>query len=478
MPATVLIVDDEKHTRDGLRLSLEDDYDVYVAGDRAEAIEILKNDRVDVMVTDLRLGADDGMALIDEVLAMPHKPVVIMMTAYGSVDTAVEAMRRGAWHFVTKPINIEELDLLIKRALRSRTLEADNAALQQQVTERYGLDHLLGRSEPMKRVFETIQQVAPSRATVLIEGESGTGKELVAHAIHNLSGRPKAKLVIVHCAALSPQLLESELFGHERGAFTGALERRIGRFESASGGTLFLDEIGEIDSATQVKLLRALGERTVERVGGNAPVKVDVRVVAATNKSLARMVEEGKFREDLYYRLNVVSITLPPLRERVADIPILATAFLKELAKENRKDVREITPEAMDVLTAFPWPGNVRELRTAIEHGVVMSQGTKLMLRHLPASLRGAPLLLPGSRKEESDGAKPKKGAPLSEFPDNLNLAETENRFIREALRRSGENRSAAAKLLGISRRTLHRKLHELGLAEPGEKDEPAGAAS
>jgi len=478
MPATVLIVDDEKHTRDGLRLSLEDDYDVYVAGDRAEAIEILKNDRVDVMVTDLRLGADDGMALIDEVLAMPHKPVVIMMTAYGSVDTAVEAMRRGAWHFVTKPINIEELDLLIKRALRSRNLEADNAALQQQVTERYGLDHLLGRSEPMKRVFETIQQVAPSRATVLIEGESGTGKELVAHAIHNLSGRPKAKLVIVHCAALSPQLLESELFGHERGAFTGALERRIGRFESASGGTLFLDEIGEIDSATQVKLLRALGERTVERVGSNAPIKVDVRVVAATNKSLARMVEEGKFREDLYFRLNVVNVTLPPLRERVADIPILATAFLKELAKENRKDVREITPEAMDVLTAFPWPGNVRELRTAIEHGVVMSQGTKLMLRHLPASLRGAPLLLPGSRKDDADGAKPRKGAAVSEFPDNLNLVEMENRFIREALRRSGENRSAAAKMLGISRRTLHRKLHELGLAEPGEKEEPSDAAS
>jgi two-component system response regulator AtoC len=479
MPATVLIVDDEKHTRDGLRLSLEDDYDVYVAGDRAEAIEILKNDRVDVMVTDLRLGADDGMALIDEVLAMPHKPVVIMMTAYGSVDTAVEAMRRGAWHFVTKPINIEELDLLIKRALRSRNLEAENVSLQQQVTERYGLDHLLGRSEAMKRVFETIQQVAPSRATVLIEGESGTGKELVAHAIHNLSGRPKAKLVIVHCAALSPQLLESELFGHERGAFTGALERRIGRFESASGGTLFLDEIGEIDSATQVKLLRALGERSIERVGGNAPIKVDVRVVAATNKSLSRMVEEGKFREDLYFRLNVVNVTLPPLRERVADIPILATAFLKELAKENRKEVREITPEVMDVLTAFPWPGNVRELRTAIEHGVVMSQGAKLMLRHLPASLRGAPLLLlPGSRKDDSGGAKPGKGAAVSEFPDNLNLVEMENRFIREALRRSGENRSAAAKLLGISRRTLHRKLHELGLAEPGEKEEPADAAS
>ncbi len=468
--ATVLIVDDEKHTRDGLRLSLEDDFDVYVASDRAEALEVLKNEKVDVMVTDLRLGADDGMALIGEALAMPHKPVVIMMTAYGGVDVAVEAMKRGAYHFVTKPLNIEELDLLIKRALRSRTLEVENVSLKQQVTERYGLDKLLGQSEPMKRVFETIQQVAPSRATVLIEGESGTGKELVAHALHNLSGRPKAKLIIVHCAALSPQLLESELFGHERGAFTGALERRIGRFEMADGGTLFLDEIGEIDSATQVKLLRALGERTVERVGGNAPIKVDVRVIAATNRNLGRMVEEGKFREDLYYRLNVVNITLPPLRERVADIPVLATAFLRELAKENRKDVREITPDAMDLLTSFPWPGNVRELRTAIEHGVVMSSGSKLMLRHLPASLRGAPLVLPGSRAPADTPALPAKKA--SPFPASLNLLETEHSFIREALRRTGENRSAAAKLLGISRRTLHRKLHDLGLADPPEKEE------
>jgi DNA-binding NtrC family response regulator len=466
--ATVLIVDDEKNTREGLRLSLEDDYDVYIASDRAEALEVLKNEKVDVMVTDLRLGADDGMELIGQALAMPYKPVVIMMTAYGSVDTAVEAMKRGAWHFVTKPLNIEELDLLIKRALRSRTLEQENVSLKQQVTERYGLDRILGQSEPMKRVFETISQVAPSRATVLIEGESGTGKELVAHAIHNLSNRPKAKLVIVHCAALNPQLLESELFGHERGAFTGALERRVGRFETADGGTLFLDEIGEIDQSTQVKLLRALGERTVERVGGNAPIKVDVRVIAATNKNLGRLVEEGKFREDLYFRLNVVNIHMPALRERPEDIPLLAKAFLKELAKENKKDAREISPDAMDLLTSYQWPGNVRELRTAIEHGVVMSSGSKVMLRHLPASLRTAPLVLPGSRASvetsPESGGKSAAAAPLS-ISGDLNLQEMENTFIREALRRTGENRSAAAKLLGISRRTLHRKLHELGLA-------------
>ena len=296
MDATVLIVDDEKHTREGLRLALEDDFDVYIAADRAEAMEVLKNERVDVMLTDLRLGADDGMELIEAAVAMPHAPVVIMMTAYGSVDTAVEAMKRGAWHFVTKPLNLEALDLLIKRALRSRSLEQENTSLKRQVEDRYAIDRILGKSLPMQRVFETITQVAPTRATVLIEGESGTGKELVAHAIHNLSGRPKAKLVIVHCAALSPQLLESELFGHEKGSFTGAMERRIGRFEQANGGTLFLDELGEIDPTIQVKLLRALGERTIERVGGNTTIKVDVRVIAATNKDLAGMVADGKFR--------------------------------------------------------------------------------------------------------------------------------------------------------------------------------------
>jgi DNA-binding NtrC family response regulator len=406
-----------------------------------------------------------------------------MMTAYGSVDTAVEAMRRGAWHFVTKPVNIEELDLLIRRALRSRNLEQENTSLQRQIDDRFGLDKLLGNSAPMQRVFESIQQVAPTRATVLIEGESGTGKELVAHALHNLSGRPKAKLVIVHCAALSPQLLESELFGHERGAFTGASERRIGRFETANGGTLFLDELGEIDQSTQVKLLRALGERTVERVGGNAPIKIDVRVIAATNKNLAAMVEDGKFREDLYFRLNVVNIHMPPLRDRPEDVPILAAAFLRELAKENRREVREISLEAMEALTSYRWPGNVRELRTAIEHGVVMCTGPKLLLRHLPHSLRGGHILNLANSRPPSPNALPAPGessasrtvptSSPSTPPADLNLAAMEDSFIREALRRTGDNRSAAARLLGISRRTLHRKLHTMGLAEPPD-DDPA----
>ena len=471
MDATVLIVDDEKHTREGLRLSLEDDYDVYIAADRAEAMEVLKNERVDVMLTDLRLGADDGMELIEAAVAMPHAPVVIMMTAYGSVDAAVEAMKRGAWHFVTKPLNLEALDLLIKRALRSRKLELENTSLKRQVEDRYALDRILGKSLPMQRVFETITQVAPTRATVLVEGESGTGKELVAHAIHNLSGRPKAKLVIVHCAALSPQLLESELFGHEKGSFTGAMERRIGRFEQANGGTLFLDELGEIDAAIQVKLLRALGERTIERVGGNSTIKVDVRVIAATNKDLAGMVADGKFREDLYFRLNVVSIHMPPLRERKEDIPTLANAFLRELARENNKPMREIGPEAMQALMAYNWPGNVRELRTAIEHGIVMGTGARMLVRHLPATLRGeapAPTMHRPGRPAPAGTLLPGAAAVL---PPDLSIGKMEIRFILEALQRTRQNRSDAAKLLGISRRTLQRKLKELKLADDGDEE-------
>src|SRR5215216_4281035 len=325
---TVLIVDDEKHSRDGLRRLLENDYDVYVAADIAGAMDVLEREQVDVLLTDLRLGNQDGMALIDRVLKMSRPPICIMMTAYGSVDAAVEAMKRGAYDFVTKPLNLDKIELLIARAVQSRKLEQENRALREQVDERYGLENIWGDSSALHEVLDTIKQVAPSSANVLIEGESGTGKELAAHAIHNLSRRNKAKFVVVHCAALSPQLLESELFGHEKGAFTGAHERRIGRFEQANGGTLFLDEIGEIDPSTQVKLLRFLGERTFERVGSNKTLTADVRLIAATNKKLEQLVQAGIFREDLFFRLRVVEIELPPLRDRRADIPLLAQAFL------------------------------------------------------------------------------------------------------------------------------------------------------
>src|SRR5438105_5523106 len=386
---TILIVDDEKHTRDGLRRLLEDDYDVYVAADIAGAIDVLEREHVDVLLTDLRLGSEDGMILIDRALKMPRPPICIMMTAYGSVDTAVEAMKRGAYDFVTKPLNLDKVELLIARALQSRKLEQENRTLRQQVDERYGLENIIGQSPALHEVLDTIKQVAPSSANVLLEGESGTGKELAAHAIHNLSRRNKAKFVTVHCAALSPQLLESELFGHERGAFTGAHERRIGRFEQANGGTIFLDEIGEIDQSTQVKLLRIMSEeRAFERVGGNQTLRADVRLVAATNKHLETLVREGKFRDDLFFRLNVVRITMPPLRERKEDIPILVRGFLRHFCKENDKTLVDLTSDGMDALLNYDWPGNVRELRTAIEHGVVMATGPKITLRDLPMSVR------------------------------------------------------------------------------------------
>jgi DNA-binding NtrC family response regulator len=464
---TILIVDDEKHTRDGLRASLEDSFEVYVAADIAGALNVLEGESFDLVLTDLRLGGEDGMQLIDKVLALPHPPIVIMMTAYGSVDAAVEAMKRGAYDFVTKPINIDKLEILIHRALRSRATEKEVVELKKQVEKRYGLERLIGESEVMNEVFETIKQVAPTRATVLIQGDSGTGKELVAQAIHALSGRPKQKFVAVHCAALSPQLLESELFGHERGAFTGAVERRIGRFEQANGGTIFLDEIGEIDSTTQVKLLRVLGEeRAFERVGGNAQIKVDVRLVAATNKDLAKMVAEGKFRDDLFFRLSVVPIHMPPLRARREDIPLLVQAFLKTFAEENGKPHKELSPEAMQAILRYDWPGNVRELRTAIEHGVVMSTGPKITMRDLPLGVR---------QGNASGAASPQRYTPAAKGP-HFNLQANEHQLILQALDETGGNVTQAAKKLGISRRTLHRKLKEL--REEEQKPKPPSESS
>ena len=448
MKPTLLIVDDEKPTREGLRAALEDRYDVYLAEDAKAATELLEREHFDVLLTDFRLSNEDGMKLIARAKSLAKAPVCILMTAYGSEELAVEAMKRGADDYIAKGrLQIDELEMRIARAVRQQHLEADNVALRQQLDAKFGMENIVGESSAMQEVFETVQQVAPSSATVLLSGESGTGKELIAKAIHHLSPRARQPMVVVHCAALAPTLLESELFGHEKGAFTGAHERRIGRFEQAQGGTLFLDEIGEIDATLQVKLLRFLGERTFERVGSNKTLTADVRLIAATNKNLADLVQAGTFREDLFFRLRVVEIHLPRLRERAGDIPLLAQNFLREFARENNKRVAEFTAEAAAWLLNHAWPGNVRELRTAIEHAVVLSRGEKVTARDLPPWVRA--------------GAEAAAADPARMLAKNdLTVKEAEKQLILRALKETHGNRTAAARKIGMSRRTFHRKLH------------------
>lgn len=444
---TLLIVDDEKTTRDGLRLALEDHYDVYVAEDAATAMNLLERERFAVLLTDFRMPNEDGMRLITRAKTLSHPPICILMTAYGSEELAVEAMKRGADDYIPKGrMQIDELEMRIARALRQQKLEMENVELHQRLDKRFGLEGVIGESPAMKEVLEMVQQVAPTPATVLIEGESGTGKELIAKAIHQLSPRARQPMITVHCAGLPQTLLEAELFGHERGAFTGAHERRIGRFEQAQGGTLFLDEIGEIDPSLQVKLLRVLGERSFERLGSNKTLTADVRLVAATNRNLEALVKAGTFREDLFYRLKVVEIWLPPLRERAQDIPLLADRFLREFATENRKRVNGFAPEVVQALLQYRWPGNVRELRSAIERAVVLCRGDLITVRDLPPAVRTQ-----GSVGLERSG---------SEAQNNLTVAEAEKQLIIRALQECEGNRTQAAKKIGISRRTLHRKLH------------------
>ncbi len=446
---TVLIADDERNTREGLERALRERYDVALAEDAAAANKLLESQSVDVLLTDLRMPGDDGMKLLRRALTLMPPPVCIMMTAYGSIESAVEAMQAGAYHYITKPVNLDELELVLQRALNSRRIEAENVNLHEQLDKKYGLEGIIGESPAMLAVFETVRQVAPSRATVLIAGQTGTGKELIAHAIHNLSPRKTGRFIAVHAAALPTALLESEMFGHEKGAFTGAVERRIGRFELADGGTLFLDEVGELEPQMQVKLLRALEERAFERVGGQKTVTVDVRLVAASNKDLRQMVEQGKFRDDLFYRLSVVTIGLPPLRERRDDIPRLVRSFLDEFNRENNKQVTELTNDALNVLMAYDWPGNVRELRNAVEQMVVLARGNRLTLRDVPAPIRG--------------GADLTK---ISVVRTGMTVEEAEKQLIRQALKETEGNRTLAARKIGISRRTLHRKLKQYQLED------------
>ncbi|MFP4203018.1 MAG: sigma-54-dependent transcriptional regulator [Opitutales bacterium] len=460
MAATILIVDDEKNTREGLAHALEEEYEIYTASGADEAFNLMEAETFDVVLTDLRMVGKSGMKVIDRAINLPNQPICIMMTAYGNVETAVEAMKRGAFDFLTKPVNLEKLEMLIQRALQSRKMEAENVNLHERLDEKYSFEGVVGNSPALIEVLDKIKLVAPSRATVLLEGETGTGKELAAQAIHQNSERARKPFISVHCASLATNLLESELFGHEKGAFTGAAERRIGRFEAADGGTLFLDEIGDIDATIQVKLLRFLETRCFERVGSTQPLQVDVRLVCATNQDLPEMVRRKEFREDLLYRLNVVTIRMPALRERDEDIPVLLHHYIDRFSKENGLPPVRLSEGAMQALRKYRWPGNIRELRNFCENIVVLKRGSEVTEYDLDEKYHG--------ENEEASASLPVRGGSGG----SLSKEENEKHLLRNALVKAGGNRTRAAELMGISRRTLHRKLSqwpELDTTNPGK---------
>jgi len=444
----VLIVDDEANARNALAEILrEERYSVETAADGFKALGKLEDFSADLVLTDLKMPGMDGIEFMGKVRAIDSDVGVIVMTAFGAVDTAVAAMRAGASDYLTKPLNTEELLLVIERELERRKLRRETKDLRERLNERYRFENIIGSSPEMQQVFKTIAQVAQSRATVLITGESGTGKELVAAAIHHRSPRSTGPFVKLHCAALAENLLESELFGHERGAFTGADRRREGRFEQANSGTLFLDEISEISQATQVKLLRVLQEREFERVGGNQTVQVDVRLIAATNRDLKQMVNEGKFREDLYYRLNVVNLRMPALRERASDIPLISMHFLHKYADENGKTIERFSDAALERIAGYGWPGNVRELENVIERATVLCDGAAIEVDHLPQDVSPAP--------REHVGPQIPGWA----------MSDIERYAILKTLEANGGSTTRAAEVLGISVRKIQYKLQEFGAA-------------
>lgn len=445
---SILIIDDERGTREAMGKFLRPDYDVTLAEDGEKGINLLNRNHYDLILSDIRMEpGPSGLDVLAASLKLSPHPPCILFTAYGSIETAVEAVKQGAFDFVTKPVNFDRLEIIIRRALESVSLKEENTELKRKLGSSFGVKGMIGNSAKMKNIIETIEQVAPTRTTVLITGESGTGKELVAQAIHQCSGRT-GKFVPVHCSALPDNLIESELFGHERGAFTGAVEMRKGRFELAEGGTIFLDEIGEIPLHIQVKLLRVLENRAFERIGGSETIITDARVVAATNRDLKKMVEEGTFREDLFYRLDVVSLEIPPLRERKEDIPLLVKHYLDVFNKENGKDIG-ITETAMASLCAYAWPGNIRELRNCVERMVVLCRGKMIDLENVPVDIR--------------EGVTPGIAKTVLSQP-SCDLECNEKMLIERALNECGGNRTKAAEKLGISRRTLHRKLHTYNL--------------
>jgi Response regulator containing CheY-like receiver, AAA-type ATPase, and DNA-binding domains len=444
MQCTVLIIDDEKNIREGLAAALEmEGYTVALAADGKQGLARMVKGDIDLVITDLRMPEVSGEQVLAKVAAENPGVPVIVLTGHGSIDSAVEAMRNGAYDFLTKPLNLDQLILIVKRALESRELAIKHRELLEQLNSRKSFESIIGKSAEMQKIFATVRKAADSKASVLITGESGVGKELIANALHNLSPRRDKPLIKVHCAALSENLLESELFGHEKGAFTGAVARKRGRFELAAGGTIFLDEIGEIDQNVQIKILRVLQDKRFERVGGEETIEVDVRVIAATNRDLEKEIADGRFREDLYYRLNVVHIHVPPLRERRDDIPLLIASFLQEFAKENGKSIEGIDARARSALYKFDWPGNIRQLRNCLESAVVMCSSSVITLEDLPPSIAGS--------GEDA----------LISIPAGIPMEEAEKILIQQNLAINKGNKSKTADILGIGRKTLHRKLDE-----------------
>ncbi len=441
----ILIVDDEANARTALAELLRDEgYLVETAADGFKALPKLEDFSPDLVVTDLKMPGLYGLELMAKVRERDPECVVIVMTAFGAIESAVQAMRQGAADYLSKPVNVEELSLVLGRELERKRLRAEAGHLRERLSAKHRINNIIGSSPAMQQVFDAVLQVAPSRASVLINGESGTGKELIAAAIHEHSPRSKKPFVKLNCAALAETLLESELFGHERGSFTGAVGRREGRFEQADGGTLFLDEIGEISPSIQVKLLRFLQEHEFERVGGNQTIKVDVRVITATNRDLLQRVKDGLFREDLYYRLNVVSIEVPPLRTRASDIPLLASHFLAKYARDNDKSIEGFSDDALACLANYDWPGNVRELENAIERAVVVCKSSRIGVEDFTASIATA--------QKRPDGMPAIPGATM---------ADLERFAVLKTLEHTGGSTSRAAEILGISPRTIQYRLQQ-----------------
>ncbi len=446
--ASVLVVDDHRAAAEGLaELLRAEGYETYVAFDVVAGLKILEEEEVDVVIADMVIPGMDGLDFL--MMARDRWPAVpfVILTGYGTIETAVEATRRGAYEYLTKPIDPERLARVVEKALEKRGLELENLELRTRLFEKYSFDRIIGRSKPMQEIYDLITRIAPADATVLVYGESGTGKELIADSIHYNSRRRDGPLVKLNCAALAEGVLESELFGHEKGAFTGAVRRHSGRFERADGGTLFLDEVSQIPATTQVKLLRVLEDGVFQRVGGTENLRADVRLIAATNVRLEGAVREGRFREDLYYRLKVVTIDVPPLRERAEDIPLLVNAFIREFNEKNHLDIEGVGDEVIWLFRAYNWPGNVRELRNVVESMAVMARSSRLTADDIPPNLRRS------VDEAKADGVRV-----------GMKLVDVERYMIENTLKELGGNRTKAAKVLGIGLRTLQRKLKSYGI--------------